>query len=138
MTGTGDRKWGVRDLPGAAFVFLFLVPPLGLAIALCWLAYEAWQVLNNMLRAARHEAGTFWKGLARLPRDFFRDIREWFSASPPATAQPPTEDRGAAAKRRYEERLRLLADAKLDAMELAAGREKAKQQYLRDLDEAMK
>jgi hypothetical protein len=51
---------------------------------------------------------------------------------------PPTrEERIAAAQERFDKTLALLASAKLDDTELRAAKERAKQQYLRELDEAM-
>ena len=48
---------------------------------------------------------------------------------------PPTrEELLAAAKQRYEASLQMLSSAGLDEIELKAAQEKAKQQYLRDLD----
>lgn len=59
--------------------------------------------------------------------------------APPPPAPPPTrEELLKAANERYEAALRLLENANLDSTELRAAQEKAKQQYLRDLDEAMK
>jgi hypothetical protein len=59
--------------------------------------------------------------------------------APPAPAPAPTrEEVVQAAKQRYEDTLRLLENANLDSTEQRAAQEKAKQQYLRDLDEAMK
>ena len=57
---------------------------------------------------------------------------------PPAPPPPTTEERAAEALKRYESKLQLIANARLDEVELKAARERAKQQYLRDLDEAMK
>lgn len=52
---------------------------------------------------------------------------------------PPTrEERLAAAKQRYDSTLGVLSSAGLDDIELTAAKEKAKQQYLRELDEALK
>lgn len=48
------------------------------------------------------------------------------------------ESATASARRKYEERLRLLESAGLDAMELAAAREQAKQQYLREIDKGLR
>ncbi len=51
---------------------------------------------------------------------------------------PPTrEERLAAAKQRYETSLHLLASAGLDEIERKAAQERAKQQYLRDIDGVM-
>lgn len=52
------------------------------------------------------------------------------SLPPPLTR----EDRALAAKRRYEETLRLLEGANLDELEQKAARDQAKQKYLRDID----
>jgi len=59
----------------------------------------------------------------------------------PAAPPPPPltiEERIAAAKNRYEETLRLLANAHLDEAELKAAQERAKQKYVHELDEVMK
>lgn len=53
---------------------------------------------------------------------------------PPPAPEPTAEERLAAAKRRYEARLRLLAAAGLDEIELTAAREREKQKFLRELD----
>ena len=57
---------------------------------------------------------------------------------PPQDPAPTTAERASAAQQRYDERLRVLATAKLDDLELKAAREHAKQQYLKDLDEVMR
>lgn len=56
-----------------------------------------------------------------------------------ANRPPPLtrEQRMASAQERYDATLALLASALLDETELRAAKERAKQQYLRDLDEAM-
>jgi uncharacterized iron-regulated membrane protein len=52
---------------------------------------------------------------------------------------PPTrEERLAEAKHRYEATVRMLENAQMDAVELQAARDKAKQRYLRDIDEVLK
>lgn len=52
---------------------------------------------------------------------------------------PPTrQERVAAAQQRFEATLRMLSTAGLDDTELQAARERAKQQYLRELDEAIR
>jgi hypothetical protein len=61
--------------------------------------------------------------------------------SPPSPEPPPPrprEELAAHAKQRYDETLRLLAAAQLDEAELKAGRDKAKQDYLRELDSIVK
>ncbi len=54
--------------------------------------------------------------------------------APPPPPPPTREERLAAAKQRYESSLQMLASAGLDEIEFKAAQEKAKQQYLRDLD----
>ena len=51
---------------------------------------------------------------------------------------PSREERLTAARKRYDHTLHLLASASLDDTELHAARERAKQQYLREMDEVMK
>jgi hypothetical protein len=55
------------------------------------------------------------------------------SLPPPATR----EEREVAIRKRYEDRLRLLDAARLSDIERQAAEERAKQQYLRDLDELL-
>lgn len=64
-------------------------------------------------------------------------LREERPSSPPETPPPsPTpEERAAAALARYEAKLQLLDQARLDETELRTAREHAKQLYLRELDE---
>jgi hypothetical protein len=57
---------------------------------------------------------------------------------PPPPPKPTKEELMAAAQKRYDTTLQLLENAKLDATELKSAQEQAKQQYLRDVDEAMK
>ena len=60
-------------------------------------------------------------------------------APPPAPPPPPTpEERADAALRRYQARLQLLAKANLDGTERQAAQDRAKQQYLRELDQVMR
>ena len=64
-----------------------------------------------------------------------RKRREAIEQQPP----PPTrEERLATAQQTYETKLRVLAAAGLDDIELRTAQEKAKQQYVRELDEAMR
>jgi hypothetical protein len=61
---------------------------------------------------------------------------EEVTPEPPPVVPPPTAaELAATAKQRYEGTLRLLADAGLDDQELRSGQERAKQVYLRDLEE---
>lgn len=57
---------------------------------------------------------------------------------PPPPPPPSEAERAAAARERYQQRLQLLEDAGLDEIELQAGRDEAKKQYVNDLDKVMK
>lgn len=58
---------------------------------------------------------------------------------PPPPLPPPTrEELAKAALERYEEKLALIEKAKLHDFERDAAKERAKQQYMRELDEVMK
>ncbi len=70
----------------------------------------------------------------RLAEEVRRRQEEIARRPPP----PNREELVAAAKQRHESILRTLESAGLDETELRAAREKAKQQYLRELDEAMR
>ena len=61
----------------------------------------------------------------------------------PMTELPPAipttrEELAVRARQRYEERLALLDNADLDSLELKSARQKAKNTYLRELDDSMK
>ena len=56
---------------------------------------------------------------------------------PEVVLLPTAEDNAKAAKLRYEGRLRMLDAAGLDEFELKAAKERAKQQYLREIDEVV-
>jgi len=59
-------------------------------------------------------------------------------APPPEPWREPTDEEVAAeAMQRYEKRLRLLAAARLDEIELQAAQMKAKQRYLHDINQAI-
>lgn len=53
---------------------------------------------------------------------------------PPPVVEPTPAERAAAAKEQYEATLAMLEAAGLDEIELHAGKLKAKQTYLKDLD----
>lgn len=61
-------------------------------------------------------------------------------APEPLTPPPPPtpEARGTEALKRYEAKLQVIAHANLDDTERQAAQDRAKQQYLRELDEVMK
>jgi hypothetical protein len=56
---------------------------------------------------------------------------------PKPVRYPTTAELAAMAKAKYEATLRMIAQAKLDEAEREAAKLKAKQRYLRDLDEVM-
>lgn len=67
-----------------------------------------------------------------------RDVPVEKSDPPPPIPPPTAAERASTAQQRYEERLRVLATAKLDDTELKAAQDRAKQLYLKDLNEVMK
>ncbi len=58
--------------------------------------------------------------------------------TPRQCGAPTREERLATAQQTYEKKLRVLSAAGLDDIELKTAHEKAKQQYLRELDEVMR
>ncbi|MBI1830012.1 MAG: hypothetical protein HYR84_01015 [Planctomycetes bacterium] len=56
----------------------------------------------------------------------------------PRIPDPSPEEKATTAWKRYQTKLRLLKNAGLNEFELNAAKEKAKQQYLTELDEALK
>lgn len=70
---------------------------------------------------------------AREREDAERRQRE----CPPPPPPPTRDERAAAARERYKHQLHLLEGAGLDALELEAGRDEAKQRYLRELNGAL-
>ena len=79
---------------------------------------------------------TFSRNLASNLQTLGSGISQEEAANKPP---PPTrEELLKAAKERHDATLKLLESAALDDIELCAAQAKAKQQYLRELDEAMK
>lgn len=111
-----------------AFVFVLSSGEMGepvvwLALYLCVMVpWALWRALVTLWNAIPEKKEVYWD----RPKE------------EPAPPPPPTpKELAAAARDRYEMTLRMLSNAGLDEIELRAARAKAKQKYLRDLDEAM-
>lgn len=131
--------WSYRDSVALIIVLGILCPPLGLAVLLGLVVVELAKVIGRTVTALSEWVSAFGSGLSRMRRELVWDIEDWFAEEPPKPAGPPgKEELLARILARYEEKLALLDKAKLDEFELAAARERVKQQYLRDLEEVMK
>lgn len=94
--------------------------------------HAEWQAMEL---AEKEEAMRLRREEAERAAEERRRERERLANLPP----PPTREQlAAAAKERYEKTLRLLEGAGLSEIELQAGREHAKQKYLKEIHEVMK
>jgi hypothetical protein len=119
---------------------------LAVAVVLTPLA-AGWDWWKRLVAEWRAAAATHAEARQRLAVEHRRDVEkriadaarrkadeEYRRSLPP----PPTrEELEAAVRKKYEDRLRLLDAAKLADAERQAAYERAKQQYLRDLDELL-
>ena len=133
------QPWSRWDTAGLIAVAGLFCPPLGLSILLSVAVYELSKIVASVLSVAWQWVRDVVRGIGQTRRDLAGNLRRWFTPAPRVSLkEPPTsEQQSAAALQRYERTLRLLAKAKLDELELSAARERAKQQYLRDLDRVM-
>ncbi len=131
----------VKGWPGviAIGVIAFLVSPeLGLLFVIGVLIYLAFKSAAFVLRTLSEGIACVSWGIRDLAGIAQRSI-EWRPSVRPRPLRAPTaEELAAAAMDRYKRRLRLLARANLDEIELSAGCERAKQQYVRELDEILR
>lgn len=135
-----DRYMAIGVASGLLLAFYpELAITLGLACGVVWVVTLVLRRARRhaRIRAEKHE----WHVAERTRTEQERELAalrrkyEELANRPP----PPTqEERIAAAKRRYDARVSALENAGLDEMEVGAAREHAKQQYLRDLDEALR
>lgn len=125
------RPTTASALAGIAFRGLFAA---GLACAAGWivLSLAAYAVrLVPERRTPQVPAGDGFPEPREPPRE---DTTVTKPAPPPP---PPPEERAHAALQRYKAKLQFLARANLDETERQAAQDRAKQQYLRELDEVM-
>ncbi len=111
----------------------------GLTLGFSWIVLALLGGITRPIRDAMRRSGENARQRRREQQPAWRPAPEPEPLPPPPVVPPPTrEELLTAAQQRYQNTLRLLATANLDDMELRSARERAKQQYLRELDEVMK
>ncbi len=139
-SGIAIDVWG---LPNPSAVALFEVRALlasavayGVGLILFSIISGLWSVVYNRLIASKAWFLKVHRLLPRLPKK--KPAKVAPPPPPPPRPPPPTlEERTESAWNRYQRRLQLIEKANLDSNEELSAKEKAKQTYLREIEDVI-